>query len=816
MLKKILRKWLGIDSQIPATPKPEAMKISSMTLARTAKPEVYNPVVPVTPPKGVVPEGSPVLAMDDAADYAYINSSGGSTYWQGYPALSMLTQLPEYRKLSSEVAKAMVRKWIKLSTKGEDDQNDKSDKIAQLQDAMTRFEVRERFREAAEHDGLFGRGQIFIDIDMPKGGSAKDDPIELETPLIMHEAKIKKGALKALRIVEPVWTYPSAYNARDPLQPDFYKPSKWYIMGKTVHTSRLLMFISRPMPDLLKSAYSFGGLSMSQLAMPYIQNWIRTRDSISDLVHSFSTSGIKTDMASVLSDGDDATFLNRAELFNKMRDNRGLMILDKDMEEFFQFNAPLGGLDSLQQQAQEQMASVANMPLIVLLGITPSGLNASSEGELRVWNDYIHSQQEAIFRDNLQTVLNVLQLNEFGEIDEDITFDFEALEEMTDEQKATIEKTKADTDNVLIQAGVIAPEEARQRLADDQAGSYNSIDVDDLPETPEPEGEPEDDPSGGKQPPAQDSIAEDMTWRENDHKRAANGQFGEGGGGAAKPNLVQQGAQEKAKADKRKFGYVDLKGRNRSGKLSRREHEIESEFYSDYERNGAELLEKYKAEHGNVIDPDKVKELSIHFKNNPYLAAAVHEPSSMISKEMLMAALREKKANGDKSPTYFTAGGSGSGKGSTNAIAEQVFGLAKNGLVFDSVMGSVKSAMTKIQDALDTTEGDVCIGYTNANIETACLQNAHRKRTVSIETLVDAHAGAANTIRQLKDEYRNNPRVKIEVLDNRGKKEEAHLGSIEDVPRYDKEAEITRLKAAAKEWLRSGEISQEKFDKLVN
>ena len=36
-------------------------------------------------------------------------------------------------------------------------------------------------------------------------------------------------------------------------------------MGRQVHTSRILTFIGRPVPDLLKPAYSFGGLSLVQL-----------------------------------------------------------------------------------------------------------------------------------------------------------------------------------------------------------------------------------------------------------------------------------------------------------------------------------------------------------------------------------------------------------------------------------------------------------------------------------------------------------------------------------------------------------------------
>ena len=57
-------------------------------------------------------------------------------------------------------------------------------------------------------------------------------------------------------------------------------------------------------------------------------------------------------------------------------------------------SAPLGTLDALQAQSQEQLASVSGIPLVELLGITPAGLNASSEGELKAYYGRIHDDQE--------------------------------------------------------------------------------------------------------------------------------------------------------------------------------------------------------------------------------------------------------------------------------------------------------------------------------------------------------------------------------------------------------------------------------------
>ena len=177
----------------------------------------------------------------------------------------------------------------------------------------------------------------------------------------------------------------------------------------------------------------------------------------------------------------------RAQLFTETRDNRGLLLVDKGTEEYFQHDTPLSGLDKLQAQAQEQQSAVASIPLVKLLGITPSGLNASSDGEIRVFYDHIHASQEADWRDALTAVIEIIQLSEFGEIDPDITFDFEPLWEPDATELATQRKTDADTDAVLITAGVITQDEARNRLIDDPSTPYHSLernpDAKDISET---------------------------------------------------------------------------------------------------------------------------------------------------------------------------------------------------------------------------------------------------------------------------------------------------------------------------------------------
>lgn len=473
-------------------------------------------------PDGVKPNG---IAMDGSPLGNFGADCFFGTGFIGYPRLAELAQISEYRSVSETTANEMTRQWIEIKSAGEEDN---SETIRQIEECCERLNVRDVFRKAVETDGLFGRGQILVQI---KGHDGK-----LANPLLLTEKTIAKGSLKALVNIEPMWTTPAPYNAVDPTLPDFYKPKAWYVMAQEIHASRLFTLISRPVPDMLKPAYNFGGVSMTQLMMPYVERWLRTVDSVSDLLHSFSLSGIKTDMSAILggSDDGDTNIILRAELYNRLRDNRGLMLLSKDEEEFFQFNTPLSGLDALLAQSQEQMAAPSHTPLVKLLGITPSGLNAGTEGEIAVYYDHIRAMQENLLRDPLDKLLKLVQLHLFGKVNDNITFDFVPLRQMSETELSTIRKSDTDRDVAYIQAGVVSAEEVRGRLAGEPGSGYNGIDVEDVPEMPDDgfsdglnDGAEED--VGGQADPKPEP-AQDAEWDESKHPRAENGRFGSGGG----------------------------------------------------------------------------------------------------------------------------------------------------------------------------------------------------------------------------------------------------------------------------------------------
>lgn len=440
-----------------------------------------------TDPEVTMAQDSAVASLNTWANAQLGGGYVGMSFFEGqmfmgYTYLGELAQRPEYRKFAERTASEMTRKWIRIIATG-DGAEGKEQKIKAIEAYMKKLKVRDLFREIAEMDAFFGRAHLWMDFGdnteaellMPIGDGNND----------ISELKVgRERPLRRLQTVEPLWCYPMAYNSNDPLKADWYRPQQWYVMARPVHTSRLLTFVGREVPDILKPAYAFGGLALSQEAKPYVDNWLRTRQSVSDILHAFSVSGILTDLSEVLSPAGGELF-KRIDMLNLLKDNRGALVLDKATEEFFQFNTPLSTLDDLQAQAQEQMASVVNMPLVIMLGTSPKGLNASSEGELRVWYDWVGSCQERLFAEKLTRLIGFIQLSLYDEVDPEITFAFEPLWSMSAKEMAELQKAQADADVAYCEGGILNPEEVRRSLAADPSARYAGLDVYDVPEMPD-------------------------------------------------------------------------------------------------------------------------------------------------------------------------------------------------------------------------------------------------------------------------------------------------------------------------------------------
>lgn len=430
------------------------------------------------PLPGVIPEDKKesALAMD-STPYDVLNSmSIGNEYsgFRGYPVLATMSQQVEYANMHTVMADEMTRNWIEVKSTEEGDPD-----IELMEDALQKYDVKRLIHEAVRQDSMFGVAHIYIDVGV------NQDSAELEKPLFLDPRKIGKGSLKGFRVVDPTWIYPAMYNTRWPLADDFYKPQAWFVMGQTVNESRFIDIISRPVPDILKPSYNFGGLSLTQLMEDYVVDWRDAKKNVIKILRTLRMRALQTDMDARLQ--EPGQFDKRIKLFTQYQDNFGIWAIDNE-EGLLHQQTSLSELSNLLSNYQDQMCIPARITNLKLLGNAPAGLNASGDSELETWHETISGMQERDIRRALENIFKIIQLSEFGEIKKNIFFEFKPLDELSEKEKAEINEIKVRTVCLPADSQLVNTEEGRDALKSIEGAGFESLDGDYEPEEENTDG----------------------------------------------------------------------------------------------------------------------------------------------------------------------------------------------------------------------------------------------------------------------------------------------------------------------------------------
>ncbi len=461
--------------QASQAPRREPAKITEAHLQRAS---VANDAAPMAqfetyqPLPGVIPQGKEkaTFAMD-ATPYEVINAMyAGTEYsgFRGYPALAAMSQQVEYSNMHNVFADEMTRNWIEVKSRKEGDHDPD---INLMERALEKYDVKRLMHEAVRQDSMFGVAHIYIDT-----GAIGE---ELSKPLFLDPRKIPKGSLKGLRVVDPTWVYPALYNTRWPLQEGFYKPQAWFVMGDTVNESRFMDIVSRPVPDILKPSYNFGGLSLTQLMEDYVTDWRDAKKNVIKILRTLRMRALKTDMDARLQDPGE--FDKRIRLFIKYQENFDMWAIDES-EDLLHMQTSLSDLSNILSNYQDQLCMPARITNLKLLGNAPAGLNASGEGELKTWHETVSGYQDGEMRKPLENIFKLIQLSEFGGINDDIYFEFRPLDEISEKESAEIAKIRVDTVVAASDGQLVSSEEARAALKGIDNAGFETLDGDYEPE----------------------------------------------------------------------------------------------------------------------------------------------------------------------------------------------------------------------------------------------------------------------------------------------------------------------------------------------
>lgn len=302
------------------------------------------------------------------------------------------------------------------------------------------------------------------------------DPEFYEKPFNIDA--VTPGSYRGISQVDPIWMTPElgSANIADPAAIRFYEPTYYSIGGKRYHRSHLAIYIPSPVVDVLKPAYQYGGIPLTQLIYERVYAAERTANEAPQLAMTKRTTVYKTNLDAAFENMD--RFASSMERWAAVRDNYGIKIADKEDDDVQQFDTALGDLDTTTMTLYQLVAAVANVPATKLLGTTPKGFNSTGEYEEASYREELESIQADLtpmLERHHALVMRSEIAPRFGIEHIHTTVSWMPLDSPTAAEWAAINKTKAETDAILVQAGAIDGMDVRDRIANDPDSDHHGL-----------------------------------------------------------------------------------------------------------------------------------------------------------------------------------------------------------------------------------------------------------------------------------------------------------------------------------------------------
>jgi phage-related protein (TIGR01555 family) len=316
---------------------------------------------------------------------------------------------------------------------------------------------------AAGYERGYGGGAILI--------GANDGQADMTQPLNL--AKVKEinwlTPLEARELM-PLYAY------ADPRAPKYGQPEIYQLMSRAVlpsysgnyssatmliHESRLIVF-----PGIRVSRYQVsnarGGWGESTLARTYrvLRDFNTAWGAAGVLVSDFAQSVIKIAglWEALALDGEKA-FQNRLAAMEYGRSTVNAVTIDAG-DSYERQQTPLSGLPDLLEKFAVRLAAACDMPLTLLFGTSPAGMNATGESDIRFFYDRVAAYQNRKMVPALRQLCQVI-FRTIGNKQEPDKWSvkFRPLWQDSSKDKAAAMLTQAQADVAWIGAGVLSPEE---------------------------------------------------------------------------------------------------------------------------------------------------------------------------------------------------------------------------------------------------------------------------------------------------------------------------------------------------------------------
>lgn len=300
-----------------------------------------------------------------------------------------------------------------------------------------RLNVRGKVLEARKKARLFGGAAVYADF-----GDDASQPLDLE--------RIKKGGIRFLTVFTPRQLVPGEIET-DPMSEFFGMPKEFTVVGGAtgqarIHPSRLTTFIGAELPDRDITSSAFGwGDSVLVSVMSAVKQAESASANINSLIFEANVDVVSIEgLAEILKmPGGEDKVRDLLKLNLDAKSNLRALVLDAK-NTYARKAVSFASLPDLLDRFDQHAAGAADIPMTRFMGMSPGGLNSAGESDLRNYYDRVSAGQTLEMGPALTRLDEALIRSATGARDPAIHYDWNPLWQLSETEKATVFKTKAD------------------------------------------------------------------------------------------------------------------------------------------------------------------------------------------------------------------------------------------------------------------------------------------------------------------------------------------------------------------------------------
>lgn len=291
-------------------------------------------------------------------------------------------------------------------------------------------------------------------------------------------------------------SYPSSDLYEDPKDLKFGMPRIYSVsplQGNPfrVHESRVLRFEGTDVPAYVRITNQGWGASDLEAVYEKLRGLGEGYAGIEHIISEFII-GVFTiqNLQELIATGRESLVKARLNLVEMSKHILNAVLLDTN-ETYDRVSSTVGGLEGLMDKLVQALSAASGIPVTILMGESPAGLNATGASDVRRYYDMVKGRQEERLQEPLEKLVRYTLLA-LGKPTNEVQIVFKPLWQPTEGEIVMMRKTQADADAVYIDRNVLSADEvAASRFGGDKYSVDTKLGYERNPEKePEPPAPP--------------------------------------------------------------------------------------------------------------------------------------------------------------------------------------------------------------------------------------------------------------------------------------------------------------------------------------